>query len=267
MFFNRKVKIRLLDNLYKGDLLKKILLLMFMGIFLFGCIGMSESQPVVEEDVEEDVYVPPVQVEKSIPKIRFIDYPLELNAMEGARFIVEVKDAPDVGDNVFVYVWDEPSPSDQPPFGYVYSSYYIDSIENNQEHYETYIIIDEPGKYYVRALVVYDDSLYWSEEVTFNALTEDGKTVRNFNVEIGSSYLVPDNLNVNKGDIVVINFMAGEDSHSNGVRILSPGWNDSPVLKPGQSFTVEFTAQNSFSYNMFWLAGNLLRATGKVTVN
>lgn len=246
--------------------MKKIFFLIFIGIFLYGCIGMPESQPVVEEEVQEEVYVPPVEVERYNPKVRFIDYPLELNAMEGARFLVEVKDAPTIGKDVFVYVWDE-LPTSELPYGYVYSSYYIEATQGNQENHETYIIIDKPGKYYVRALVIYEGNLYWSETVTFNVLTEDGKTVRNFNVEIGSSSLSPENLEVNKGDIVVINFMASEDSHSNGIRILSPGWKDSPVLKPGQSFTVEFSAEKSFSYNMFWLAGNLLRATGRVSVN
>lgn len=95
----------------------------------------------------------------------------------------------------------------------------------------------------------------------------DGKIKSTYNVHINYDTITPENIVVNKGEIIVINFKAMEDSHSNGARIVSPMWKDSPVLKPGESFSVQFVADKTFDYRMFWLAGNLLKTTGTVTVN
>lgn len=251
----------------KGDLLKNIIVFMFMFLFIFGCIDMNNDVPPLEEEMEEEIIIPPVEEVKLIPKLRFIDYPLELNAKEGARFVVEVKDLKRFENNVFVYLWEESTNPTKFPTGYVYSSDSVSVLSTINDHYETYVIIEEPGKYYARSLVVVDGEYYWSEEAVLNVLTEDGKSVKTFNIDITYSEIIPENINVNKGDVVVINFKTTEESHPNGIRILSPGWKDSPNLRPGQTFTVEFTAENSFTYRMFWLAGNLLRATGTVTVN
>jgi len=237
-----------------------------MGLFLFGCIGSSEPVPVVENETDNSTVEIPIEIPKLNPSIRFIDYPMELNAEEGARFAVDVKDVPNVKNNIFVYVWKQSTNPIKYPSDYSYSSTSIISLPK-QNNYETYIVIDTPGKYYARALVVVDGNYYWSEEATFNVLTKDGKTMKSFNVDINYNSIVPENINVNKGDVVVITFTADEDSHPNGVRILSPMWKDSPSLKPGQSFTTEFTAETSFSYRMYWLAGNLLKSTGTITVN
>jgi hypothetical protein len=240
---------------------------MLMFLFLFGCVDTNNDVLPPEEEVGDEVIIPSVEEVKLIPKLRFIDYPLELNAKEGAHFVVEVKDLEEFEDNVFVYIWEESVNPSKFPTDYVYYSDSVFLVSNVKDHYETYIVIDEPGEYYARSLVVVDGEYYWSEEAIINVLTADGKNVKSFDVEITSSSIIPENINVNKGDIVVVTFEAGEDSHENGVRILSPGWKDSPSLKPGQTFTVEFTAENSFTYRMFWLAGNLLKGTGTVTVN
>jgi hypothetical protein len=247
--------------------LKNVLILMFIGFFLFGCISTPEINPIMDEEPTEEVYTPPVEVIKNNPSLRFIDYPLELNAKEGARFVVEVKEASNVANNLFIYIWEESTNPSKYPVDYIYSSETVSQLSTKNDHYETYVIVEKPGKYYARSLVVIDGEYYWSEEIILNVLTEQGKNVRSFNIEITESNLLPSNIEVNKGDIIMITFTATENSHSNGVRILSPGWKDSPSLKPGQSFTVEFNAENSFSYRMFWLAGNLLKATGTVTVN
>lgn len=241
--------------------------MMFIGLFLLGCIGTQEQITNVEEEiVEEETTIPP-EVEKIVPKIRFIDYPLEVNAMDGARFVTEVKDVQDVEESVFLYLWKESTNPSRYPSDYVYSSESFTQLQTKSEHYETYVIIDEPGKYYARSLVVYEGEYYWSEEAILNVLTTEGKTLKSYTVNINYASLNPVNIEVNKGEVVVITFLAAEDSHPNGVRILSPGWKDSPSLKPGQSFKAEFVADTSFSYRMYWLAGNLLKATGTVTVN
>ena len=89
----------------KGDLLKNILVFMLMFLFMFGCIDMNNDVLPIEDEVEEDIIIPPVEEIKLIPKLRFIDYPLELNAKEGARFVVEVKDLKNFENNIFIYVW------------------------------------------------------------------------------------------------------------------------------------------------------------------
>jgi len=247
--------------------LKNVLALLFISIFMFGCLALPEEQPPLANETEEEIVIPIIEEEKIIPEIRFIDYPLELNAKEGAKFVIEVKEVNNVADKLFVYVWDKSTSPSKYPVDYIYSSDSFVQSTSKNNNYESYVVIDAPGKYYARGLIVFEGEYYWSEEAVLNVLTEDGKNVRTFNVEISDTNLIPSNIDVTKGDIVVINFKAGENSHPNGVRILSPGWKDSPSLKPNQSFTVEFTATNSFTYRMFWLAGNLLKATGTVTVN
>lgn len=247
--------------------MKNIVIILLLCIFLFGCISTPEQElPIDETPVEEVNNTPPI-VPKVNPTIRFIDYPIELNAMEGARFVVEVKEVQNVKDDVFVYIWKDSTNPIKYPSDYVYSSTSINQISSKNDQYETYIVIDTPGKYYARSLVVVDGQYYWSEEAVFNVLTIDGKTMKTFNIEIGYDSIIPQNIDVTKGEIVVITFTASPTSHPNGVRILSPGWKDSPSLKPGQSFTAEFIADSSFSYRMYWLAGNLLKGTGTVTVN
>jgi len=134
-----------------------------IGFFLFGCIGVQEQPHVIDEEIIEETIVPPVKEEKKIPTIRFIDYPLELNAKEGARFLVEVKDGKDVLNNLFVYVWEDSVMPSKYPVDYIYSSESI-SQTARVDHYETYIAIEKAGKYYARALIVEDalrDSETW----------------------------------------------------------------------------------------------------------
>ena len=247
--------------------MKNLIILLLLSIFLFGCIGPSEQDlPKNETPTEEINNTEPI-IPKVNPTIRFIDYPMELNAMEGARFVFEVKEVQNVEDDVFVYIWKESNNPVKYPTDYVYSSTSVNQLSSKKDQYESYIVIDTPGKYYARSLLISDGKYYWSEEAVFNVLTLDGKTMKTFNIEIGYDSIIPQNIDVNKGEIVVITFTASPDSHPNGVRILSPGWKDSPSLKPGQSFSAEFTADSSFSYRMYWLAGNLLKGTGTVTVN
>lgn len=247
--------------------MKNLIIFLLLSFFLFGCIGTPEQEVPLNETPNEEVNVTPPIVQKVNPTIRFIDYPLELNANEGARFIVEVKDAENVNDDVFVYIWKDSVNPVKYPTDYVYSSTSVNQLSTKNNQYETYIVIDTPGKYYARALVIAEGQYYWSEEAMFNVLTTDGKTMKTYNIEIGYDSLTPPNIDVNKGEIIVITFTASPSTHPNGVRILSPGWKDSPSLKPGQSFKAEFTADTSFSYRMYWLAGNLLKSTGTITVN
>lgn len=240
---------------------------MFIGLFLFGCIGSQEQVTDVEDEIVEEEISLPEKVEKIVPTIRFMDYPLEVNAKEGARFVVEVGEITNAQENLFIYVWKESTNPSKYPVDYVYSSESFTQLSTKSNQYETYVVIDEPGNYYVRSLVVYDGEYYWSEEANLNVLTEEGKTLKSYTVNINYESLNPINIEVNKGEVVVITFLVAEDSNPSGVRILSPGWKNSPSLKPGQSFKAEFVADNSFSYRMYWLAGNLLKATGTVTVN
>ncbi|MCX8206034.1 MAG: cupredoxin domain-containing protein, partial [Candidatus Micrarchaeota archaeon] len=107
----------------------------------------------------------------------------------------------------------------------------------------------------------------WSDEFSFTVLGVSGQPVKEFTVQVSNSGFQPSEIRVNKGDLVIINFVVSkEEAHPNGMRILSSAWKDAPVLMPGSTQRVEFTADSTFEYRLFWLAGNLLKATGKVNV-
>ncbi|MEK6907305.1 MAG: hypothetical protein AABW45_02150 [Nanoarchaeota archaeon] len=91
--------------------------------------------------------------------------------------------------------------------------------------------------------------------------------LKEFTVEGDDLGLYPSTLTVNKGDIVKITFkVRNEKVYYGGLDFRSDVWGDTGKILPGNEKTVEFNAENSFTYTSYWPATNKLKATGTINV-
>ncbi len=92
--------------------------------------------------------------------------------------------------------------------------------------------------------------------------------IKEFTVEADDLGLYPNILNVNKSDKVKLTFkVRNEKVYYGGLDFRSEIFGDTGKVLPGGSKTVEFTAQNTFTYISYWPASNREKATGKIIVN
>ena len=92
-------------------------------------------------------------------------------------------------------------------------------------------------------------------------------TLKEFTVEADDVGLYPDTLTVNKGDKVKITFkVRNEKVYYGGLDFRSDIWGDTGTILPGGVKTVEFTAEETFTYKSYWPASNKLKATGTIIV-
>lgn len=92
--------------------------------------------------------------------------------------------------------------------------------------------------------------------------------VKEFTVEADDLGLYPDGgtLTVNKNDKVKITFKVRNDKvYYGGLDFRSNVFNTGKVL-PGATKTVEFNAENTFTYTSYWPASNREKATGTINV-
>ncbi len=90
--------------------------------------------------------------------------------------------------------------------------------------------------------------------------------VEAFNIEADDLGLYPGEIIVNHGNKVKITFKVRTDKvYYGGLDFRSDVFNTGKVL-PGETKTVEFTADKSFEYKSYWPASERLKATGKVNV-
>ncbi|MEM4331952.1 MAG: hypothetical protein QW500_01590 [Candidatus Micrarchaeia archaeon] len=240
---------------------------------MMGCISQPETQQPQGTQQPENIApeLPTTTVVKEKPKIVLEEYPTQIKAGETASFKWSVSGAKGtvaytsvrIGKESNV-VSDSISP-DRTSYtlstpGYPAGSY------NVPGKFTDSIMMSEPGTYYARAHTVVDGKHVWSEEISFTVLGAMGQPVKEFNVKVTDSGFEPNTFTVRKGDLVKMHFEVDKGVNPSGVRIVSPGWKNAPALKPGEMQDVEFTADSSFEFNLYWLAGNLLRGKAKITV-
>jgi hypothetical protein len=265
-----------MSKLSVGEQMKlEMLLPLFMLLVVFaGCIGgQPETPPVndLNDSQDEEVEVPVEEVVEETPVVEIVDYSQEINSGESVYLKWEITGADGTVSKTAVYagklssdVGVSTSPGD--------TNYDLETQEYASGQFivpgefTDYLTIDSPGTYYARAHTVVAGDNVWSDEVIFTVNGAGGQAVKEFTVEVDDSGFEPNEISVNKGDLVIIHFNVADTVHENGVRIISPGWGEAPALMPGDTQTVQFTADLPFEYRLFWLAGNLLRAKAAVSV-
>ncbi|MGC9057701.1 MAG: hypothetical protein ACP5H8_01310 [Candidatus Micrarchaeia archaeon] len=250
------------------------IILLFM--LMLGCIGQGETTqttPGKEEGGEKEVQKPVTDVFKETPKIAFIEYPTELNAGENALFRWSVSGAKGTVSHTAVHYGKISTPIVDEKTSPENTNYNLMIEESSGKaltvpgEFNGAVQITEPGTYYARAHTVVEGKHIWSNEIVFTVKGEKGQPVREFTIKVSDTGFEPSEVKVNKGDLVKLHFeVAKEGTHPSGVRIISPAWQSAPILMPGDGYDAEITATDSFEYRLFWAAGNLLKATGKVTV-
>jgi len=243
--------------------------LFILFVLAMGCIGQP-AQPQPQNVTTEEVQKPVTEVVKETPKIVLESYPTQINAGEVATFKWSVSGAKGTVMSNAVYIGKESNPVNEntPPEK---TTYTLSTVKSNTKYtlpgeFTDSIQIDEPGTYYARAYTVVDGKNIWSGEVSFTVLSPQGQAVKEYSIKVSDSGFEPAEITVKKGDVVKLHFEVGQDVNPAGVRIVSPGWKNAPALKPGELQDVEFVADSSFEYNLYWMAGNLLRGKGRVVV-
>lgn len=118
-------------------------------------------------------------------------------------------------------------------------------------------------KIYLRAHTIVDGKNYWTPETSVGI----EKTEQSFVIEGDDRGLYPDSISVKKGASVTITFQVrSQEVYFGGLDFRSDVWGTTGKIKPGQSGTVEFTADQSFEFKSYWPASNKLKATGQVIV-
>ena len=114
-------------------------------------------------------------------------------------------------------------------------------------------VINQPGESNVEEMIVEEEPV---QEI-----------IKEFTVEGDDIGLYPSTLTANKGDKVKITFkVRTEKVYYGGLDFRSSVWGDTGKILPGNEKTVEFTAENSFTYTAYWPATNKLKATGTINV-
>ena len=114
-------------------------------------------------------------------------------------------------------------------------------------------VINQPGESNVEEMIVEEEPIQ--------------ETIKEFIVEGDDIGLYPGTLTVNKDDKVKITFkVRNEKVYYGGLDFRSSVWGDTGKILPGNEKTVEFTAENSFTYTAYWPATNKLKATGTINV-
>lgn len=98
---------------------------------------------------------------------------------------------------------------------------------------------------------------------------EPMQEVKEFTVEGDDLGLYPDTITVNNGDLVKITFKVREEKvYYGGLDFRSENdYFDTGKVLPGGIETVEFTADESFSYTSYWPSSGVEKATGQIIVN
>lgn len=92
--------------------------------------------------------------------------------------------------------------------------------------------------------------------------------LRTFTIEADDSGFYPSGkINVNKGDRVKITFVVKTtNTYFGGLDFRSIVWGDTGTVKPGESKTVEFTADNTFTFTSYWPISSVKKSDGQVVV-
>jgi len=97
--------------------------------------------------------------------------------------------------------------------------------------------------------------------------TQQTSSVKEFSIEADDYGLYPSSIEVKKGDKVKITFkVKDEETYFAGLDFRSSVFGDTEKVAPGETKTVEFTAEETFEFKSYWPASDTLKATGTVTV-
>ena len=114
-------------------------------------------------------------------------------------------------------------------------------------------VINQPGESNVEEMIVEEEPVQ--------------ETIKEFTVEGDDIGLYPSTLTANKGDKVKITFkVRTEKVYYGGLDFRSSVWGDTGKILPGNEKTIEFTAENSFTYISYWPLTNKEKATGTINV-
>ncbi|MCH7883102.1 hypothetical protein IIA95_01650 [Patescibacteria group bacterium] len=160
------------------------------------------------------------------------------------------------------------------------------------------IVPDKVGTLYLRAHAIIDGGHYWGDETSIEIkggfLFSPPETPRpkpkptpppisipgpvlpvpppvllkTFIIEADDAGFYPNgNLTVNKGDTVKITFKVRSTGvYFGGLDFRGAPYFTSPKVLPGGETTVEFTADQSFTYSSYWPASSILKSSGTITV-
>ncbi len=249
--------------------------ILFLLLFSFGCIGGDQSTTTVENDASDQQQKEPVTAEQKlteIPKIVFSSVPDEVRSNEDAYFQWTISGATGTISSTELYYGTESNPNVDEytsPTETVYEYSVSDTSGNFQVPgtFESLADINEPGTYYARAHVYINGKHYWTDEVEFTVVNPDGRVVREVDMTVSDDGFDPSVITVDKDDHVILRVNVASNTNSAGIRIVSPYIQDSSNrLMPGDTYVIEFDAEKSFDIRMFWIAGNIPKASAHVEV-
>ncbi len=103
---------------------------------------------------------------------------------------------------------------------------------------------------------------------TTTVATTTTTQLKTFTIEADDSGFYPSGtITVSKGDRVKITFVVRTSgTYYGGLDFRSSVWGDTGTVKPGESTTVEFTADKTFTFTSYWPVSNVKKADGQVVV-
>ncbi|MEW6722265.1 MAG: hypothetical protein AB1324_03315 [Candidatus Micrarchaeota archaeon] len=124
-----------------------------------------------------------------------------------------------------------------------------------------------PGKIYYRAHAIVGGKHYWTEERTVEVTAPAAET-KEFTVEADdNAFYPPSPIQVNEGDMVKITFVVRSSNvYFGGLDFRSPKFKTA-ALKPGESGSVEFVADESFTITSYWPASGVRKSDLSVEVS
>lgn len=126
-----------------------------------------------------------------------------------------------------------------------------------------------PGTLYFRAHAIIDGNNYWSPErsILVTSAAPPAGQVREFTIEADDREFSPAGpFAVSKGDTVRMTFKVRTTNvRFGGLEIRSSAFNTGKI-SPGGEKTVEFTAQDDFSFTSYWPNSNVAKATAGIDV-
>jgi len=127
--------------------------------------------------------------------------------------------------------------------------------------------VDAPERHEEGGIVIVPLNIETGIDQVEEILPEPLPSINEFTIEADDSGLYPSSIEINKGDRVKITFVVrSQGTYSGGLDFRSDIWGDTGKVKPGESTTVEFTADETFQFKSYWPASNKLKATGTVEV-
>ena len=106
-----------------------------------------------------------------------------------------------------------------------------------------------------------------TQESTVPVSTTTVSAVKEFTIEGDDNGLYPSSINVSKGDNVRITFKArSQGVYYGGLDFRSSVWGDTGKVPAGGQTTINFTADETFTFSSYWPSSGVKKATGTINV-